>query len=486
MNSPRILCTPGRSLTRLFTPIMLSGLLAACSTPTVIAPVATVGASNSSWQSSWVVLGEQGQAVARHITSENQCPLLLQDGVAQRMQVRAAASTEPQRATVSKAQDAKASAFPVLVCDALIAPSTKAASIDGLALALPKAQTKKILVLGDTGCRLQKSSAYFQECNDSALWAFHQVVKTAVSFQPDLVLHVGDYHYRENACPADNPHCAGSPWGYGWDTWRADFFAPAAALLAVAPWVVVRGNHESCTRAGQGWWRLMDPRPLQPERDCNLAQNDATGDFSPPYAIPLGRLGSEQAQLIVFDSSKVPHQVLAKTGFAYQTYLQQFQQVNQLAARAEVNFFVNHHPILGFASERKQGGGQEIFPGNAALQDVMQNINAEQLFPAQVQATLSGHVHLFEAITFSSGHPAQFISGNGGSSLDQALPQSLAPGRTPYAAARVAHFSNSNEVGFMTMERDDKGWTLQAWNQYGKLFTSCQMQAGVTTCHQAQ
>jgi hypothetical protein len=50
-----------------------------------------------------------------------------------------------------------------------------------------------------------------------------------------------------------------SPWGYGWDTWKADFFDPAQALLKAAPWVMVRGNHETCTRAGQGWWRFLDP-----------------------------------------------------------------------------------------------------------------------------------------------------------------------------------------------------------------------------------
>ena len=29
---------------------------------------------------------------------------------------------------------------------------------------------------------------------------------------------------------------------------------PAAELLATAPWVVARGNHELCSRAGLGWF----------------------------------------------------------------------------------------------------------------------------------------------------------------------------------------------------------------------------------------
>ncbi|MDW4746763.1 metallophosphoesterase, partial [Escherichia coli] len=82
-------------------------------------------------------------------------------------------------------------------------------------------------------------------------------------------LHVGDYHYRENACPPDVAGCQGSPWGYGWDTWQADLFQPAAPLMAAAPWVLVRGNHEECARAGQGWFRFLDPRPYSAARSCD-------------------------------------------------------------------------------------------------------------------------------------------------------------------------------------------------------------------------
>ena len=57
----------------------------------------------------------------------------------------------------------------------------------------------------------------------------------ARSWKPDLVIHVGDYHYRENACPKDIAGCRDSPWGYGWDAWDADFFVPARPLLAAAP-----------------------------------------------------------------------------------------------------------------------------------------------------------------------------------------------------------------------------------------------------------
>ena len=153
--------------------------------------------------------------------------------------------------------------FPVLTCDATLPVGARSATLAGRTLPLPEPEIKKIVVIGDTGCRMKTADNYFQSCNDSEKWAFREMVESAAAQKPDLVLHVGDYHYRENACPDGNKECGGSPWGYGWDTWKADFFDPATALLKAAPWVMVRGNHETCVRAGQGWWRFMDPRAVQ-------------------------------------------------------------------------------------------------------------------------------------------------------------------------------------------------------------------------------
>ena len=440
--------------------------------------------AHSKLQATWVVLGENGTATARAITLDKQCPVIKQNGVLQRMQLRAAASTELQRPTVSKPEDSKPSVFAVLTCEQILEATVKSAEIEGVSLVLPKLVPQKIVVIGDTGCRLQKSGGYFQGCNDAKLWGFPAVAKMAASFNPDLVIHVGDYHYRENACPKGDVRCAGSAWGYGWDTWQADFFLPAAPLLAAAPWVMVRGNHESCSRAGQGWWRFMDPRPLLGARDCNRESDDVNGDYSAPYSVSLGRIntGTELAQLIVFDSSKVPYKALPKSDLAYQVYLQQMQQVNQLAAQADLSFFVNHHPILGFGADPQRDGSMKLFGGNAALQDVMQSLNANRLFPTKVQATISGHVHLFEAITFETDHPTQFVSGNGGSSISLLLPEPLPVGATPFSGAQVAHFDNTDEVGLMTMERLDNAWKIEAWNQHRKRITVCVMQGGKTTC----
>ena len=48
-------------------------------------------------------------------------------------------------------------------------------------------------------------------------WPFPKIAATAAAARPDLVIHVGDYHYREAPCPAERAGCANSPSGYGFD-----------------------------------------------------------------------------------------------------------------------------------------------------------------------------------------------------------------------------------------------------------------------------
>ena len=109
----------------------------------------------------------------------------------------------------------------------------------------------------------------------------------AAKFKPDLVIHVGDYLYRESACPPGNQGCAGSPWGDNWTTWKADFFDPAAPLLAAAPIVLVRGNHEDCKRAGPGWTRLQGPTAF----DCRALHGASAALYRGPRRTDLGGAG---------------------------------------------------------------------------------------------------------------------------------------------------------------------------------------------------
>jgi hypothetical protein len=82
-------------------------------------------------------------------------------------------------------------------------------------------------------------------------------------------------------CPAGNTGCANSPYGYGWEAWNADFFEPSEPQLAVAPWIMVRGNHETCDRAGDGWFRFLDH--AKPPSACEK--------FGPSFVVSFSDLG---------------------------------------------------------------------------------------------------------------------------------------------------------------------------------------------------
>jgi Calcineurin-like phosphoesterase len=433
-------------------------------------------------RAAFVVLGEEGAPIARVITTAAACPELVVDGVARPMVVRALAATVSLRPTRSSPPESKPSAFPVLVCEGPLPSGALLASVAGLALPVPKGVPQRIVVIGDTGCRLKRSDATFQACNDANAWPFAEVAAAAAAAAPDLVIHVGDYHYRENACPPDNAGCAGSPWGYGWDTWDADFFTPARRLLAAAPWIVVRGNHESCDRGGQGWWRFLDPRPFTAGRDCNEAANDAIGDFSEPYAVPI----AADTQFLVFDSSKVGVDPLSATEPMYRTYTAQLREAFGLADRRPGvhNLFMNHHPILAFAPDpRTVPTG--LYPGNGTLQSVLRPINGEMLFPRSVDAVLGGHVHLFEMVSYATPQPTQIVSGNGGAWADVPLPSALPPGATPAPGATIESIVSTNRSGYLMLERDaasSGAWRLEARDRQGRLFTTCTLRDGKTRC----
>jgi hypothetical protein len=417
----------------------------------------------------FVLLGPEGVPVARAITEASTCPDLVTDGTVRAMTVRMPAETIPLRPTRSDPSLSKPSAFPVLTCDATIPPGTQAATIAGQALPLPKANPRRIVVLGDTGCRIKVGDNVFQNCDDPAQWPFERVANAAAATAPDLVIHVGDFHYRENACPAGDLGCSGSPWGYGYDAWRADLFNPARKLLAAAPWIVIRGNHESCARAGQGWWRFLDTRPVAPRQNCNDAADDSIGDYSEPYVVPLDAAGA--TEFIVFDSSLVGVTPLQPTELMYRNYHAQLTAAFARTARTPQTFFMSHHPVLAFAAN--PSNPQAPFPGNAGLQSVLQSLHPTVLFPPNIEALLAGHNHVFEMVSFATAQPPQFVSGNAGDWVDQPFPSPFPPGLQPAPGAVVAELVATNRFGFMTMDRAAAGWNMTAWDVHAVALTTC-------------
>jgi hypothetical protein len=465
-----------------FLPAALLLALAGCATAPgpATAPAAT-GQPALSYQ--FVLLGEQGAAVARLITAGTACPSIEIDGTAQPMAVRAPAATIALRPTALPVAESKPSAFPLLTCEAALPAGTRSASILGQPLALPKASLSRIVVLGDTGCRLQRGSngspGAFQNCNSPIDYPFAQVARSAADWKPDLVIHVGDYHYRETPCPANQRGCAGSPNGYGWDTWQADLFEPGRALLQAAPWVAVRGNHESCVRGGQGFWRFLDPRPLLPGRDCNDAIDDPKGDFSDPYAVPLGG----KAQLVVLDTAVTANNAFAAGDPRTAKYVELYAKAEQLTLQADYNIGTMHHPLLAFVALPTREG-EVLKGGNGGLIGAW-TMPGKPLLPSRFNSVLSGHVHMWQQVSFASAHPTQFVSGFSGTQEETVpLPNPLPPHAEPAPGAVVASISSwFDGFGFMTMERQGAdAWDVKVWDAAGALKNTCKVKGNTSQC----
>ncbi|WP_322400453.1 metallophosphoesterase [Massilia luteola] len=428
----------------------------------------------------FVVLGEDGAPLARAITTAPACPSITIDGRTLAMAVRAPFGAISLRGKGHSAGfHPEAASTPVLSCETAIPAGSTHVDVAGQALPLPQADIKRIVVIGDTGCRLKGRE--FQDCNDPEAYPFARVAASAAAWKPDLVVHVGDYHYREDPCPANRAGCAGSPYGHGWDAWNADFFAPGRALLASAPWVFARGNHETCARGGQGWWRFLDAHRYDPAANCDDPAADERADYTDPYAVPLG----EGSQLIVFDSANTDWHGFKPGDVRIARYADTWRKVDRLARRQPYNIAVDHHPLYAFGANRDaRTGAVTLFGGDAGLTQVFGALDA-RLLPASVAMLLSGHVHLWEQTSFASDHPTQFVAGFAGTAEDIVpLPRTAPPGQSPAPGAVIEAMSSwIDGFGFMTMERTGPDtWHVVVHDRDGKARNTCTVRGRHSTC----
>jgi hypothetical protein len=383
---------------------------------------------------SWVELGADGALSVRAVIAPgNACPPVMADG--------AAAMAVPRGAPDG--------AFPVEICEARVPATAARLAVNGIALPTLAGEVRRIAIFGDTGCRLAGRAA--QDCRDPAAWPFPAIAKAAAARRPDLVIHVGDYLYREGACPAGRAGCAGSPFGDNWPTWKADLFDPAAPLFATAPWVMVRGNHEVCRRAGPGWFHLIDPHPARP--DCV--------DRTEPYHLSIGGL-----ELMLFDGADAddflspPDKVAAYAG-----------QLARLLANAPPHaWLLTHRPVWAMA----QGDLSGLTTNQTEQAAIRGHV------PAGLDLILSGHLHDFISYEFGPDRPAQLIVGTGGDTL-------LSLGRAPIVGAEIDGMSvrrgfASERFGYFIMERDGAGWNGTLYAPDDAVIGRCRLEGRAIGC----
>jgi len=388
----------------------------------------------------WVELGPDGSSSARAITDDAACPAVIFDGVTAPMATRAAPG--------QNFGNVKQAAFPVRGCEVAVPAGALAGTLDGKPLPLPRPNPQRIVMFGDTGCRL-KTGDPTQACNDPIAWPFPKVAAMAAAAHPDLMIHVGDYEYREDACPPGNAGCAGSPSGYGWDAWNADFFQPAAPLFAAAPWIMVRGNHEDCDRAGEGWFRLLDPLPMPP------ACRDLTGD----YVVRLGDFG-----VVVVDGAKVRDSAGADSE---QVPVLRRQFIDVLGKIPAYAWLATHKPLNGMLA--KPGDRQVNIVANKVLQAAL---GADT--PASVRMDVAGHIHFFQAVDFGGARPPQLVVGTGGDNLE-GMPTAAVTG-ADINGLKVVNAVTYSGFGYMVWDRLDKdSWAGTLFDAGGKPIDHCRL-----------
>ncbi len=395
----------------------------------------------------WIQLIQGGTQV-RAVVQGLRCPVAKIDGVATLLKLRAVGDA----------------AFPS-VCQADLPKGARHVELDGLTLSAPVPAPHRIVIFGDSGCRLQ--GADIQACDDPRAWPFATVARRAAARHPDLIIHVGDYYYRETPCPTGERGCAGSPHGDTWTAWRADFFAPAAPLLRAAPWVFVRGNHELCNRGGPGWFRLLDA--AEKPKSCPTAVSD-------PMTLPLGGLN-----LYVLDSADAEDRSAPASAVA--EFSEQLDRLAPLLAKSP-GWIITHRPVWGLAPVVRLG---PIGPLDVAINATEQAAVRGRDLDA-VQMVLSGHIHHFASFDFGPAHPAQLIVGTGGDIGEPAdIPQIQT--RQVHIDGADADWLSFDRFGYLVLDRQggagpgvSPDWTGTFYDADDRPVVDCRLHARALRC----
>lgn len=444
--------TLATDLAKVLTALGLTLAMAACA-----ADLAPGSGANTNVQYAWLQAGPNGVYSARAITKAATCPALVIDGTPIPMRPRALPEAD----------------FADLVCEGDVASGARALSVDTIALPAPKPISQRIVIIGDTGCRMKAS--VIQNCNDPNDWPLAKIASAIAGEAPDAILHVGDYFYREIPCPADRPGCAGSPYGDNKAAWDADWFKPAAPIFSKSLLLLARGNHELCTRGGKGWMRYLSPGPYQAE--CRKVE--------PSFLVSLGQaMGPDIAMIDSSDAEDIKI-IPGKLDMLVAS-------VGEIAPKlTRPTWFLTHKPIRGIY-DVDEGAMTNVDAEKVRKETpngVVSNYTwAEALkktgTPAQMELALGGHIHSFQANGFGPDYPGQIMMGVSGADL-QEKPLRLIPGKN-VAGAKLAQAFGITRYGYLLFDRQtDKAgpqWAGSLKAPDGAIIAACTIKGREPKC----
>lgn len=409
----------------------LSLLVGACDDPSGGALSVDCRAVSEKPRYAWVQIGPGGQASARAIMgSSATCPrLVLSATDCPIMAVRAG----------------RENLFNVTSCEAFIPEGAQNAAIvykpaqgPDQKWVLPPHKldpetTASVAFIGDTGChnKLEGLSDYLnlQDCNSPESWPFATVAKSIAAQKPSLVIHVGDYAYREVSGSHDR-----------WEVWEEDVFKPMASLMAVSPVLFVRGNHEQCKEWHRGWFHFLDPAPYS-ETACKPVEGQTTfvypGQIGDPYTVDWGEF-----KFLVMDSS-----VASDTSLSPEVISVLRTQMGSLNDQANARdwkdaWLLTHRVTWGCSPVL----GVRCPVAGLSLRKAWDGFKQDRLAKGSalaIQKFVAGHIHLFGMTDFQDTDPLQMIVGNSGATLNGRSIWDISDG-----SRTVRKSVTSNEYGF--------------------------------------
>jgi predicted phosphodiesterase len=358
----------------------------------------------------WIQYGADGETHVRALPSGQTCPTVMVDGAPVKTTMRVGSSK----------------AFAPPLCDALITSRATDVRIGTLRLPRMPERVNRIAVLGDSGCRIK--TVLIQNCNDPKAWPFARIARSIARDKPDLIIHVGDYLYRETPCLPFDGRCAHTPYGDNWPAWNVDFFAPAAPLFAAAPLIFARGNHEDCSRAGMGWTRYLAPKPAH---TCREQERPAITSFDNLRIVNIDSAAGDEDS----DPDPLP--------------FERDERIADAASQGRETWVLTHRPPLKYL--RKHAANDPNGPHIAAI--------------------IAGHIHMFAAMPFA-GAPPTILVGTGGDTLSRYYPDVKA----------VAGAVGESRFGYAIFERTGDGWTISERDPGGSEHRKCVLRNRTVHC----
>ena len=411
-----------RSLTR------LAALLAFSSSPQL------ANAADANIIAAWVQYTVDG-VEARAVVADR-CPAIRMDGRSVGMVERAAPTAK----------------HPNTVCAARLPRGVRSLRLNGDPLPVPVAGPKRIVIVGDTGCRLSFTNSLYQECNNDSLWPFAQVAKSVEAAAPDLIIYTGDYIYRESPCLGGDLGCANSPYGKNQKTWEADWLIPGQPIHRAAPLLLIRGNHEICSRAGRGWFRYLDARPYAGS-DCK--------DATDPWVVTF-----KSMQIAVMDVTAIHDD---QGNSRAPRFAEQLRHLDGVLSKP--TWIASHRPFFAAGADDKTGMLKIQTP---QLHEAVR----EAGLPRETRLFVSAHIHLAALLGFAGGRPPQLVVANGGTQLVKRVDLPAEIDGVAIQLHKVLY-----QYGFVTMSSKHKDrWSISFKDLEGRELERCSLYGKRVRC----